>query len=297
MSPFLEKLLHAARARRSLLCVGLDPDPALLPPSLLDGQAVPDAIIAFNRAIIEATADLVCAYKPNLAFYEALGRRAFEVLAETLAVIPGDVVTIADAKRGDIGNTARMYARALFDTLGCDAVTANPYLGYDALEPFLAYQDRGVFVLCRTSNPGASDVQDLQVLAEGAAPRPLYEHVAELVNRWNERGNCGLVVGATYPRELRRVREICPHVPILIPGIGAQAGDLEAAVQAGVDASGELAVINASRSVLYASRGEDFAAAARAAARALRDAINRARRAIGSREGHDTVGNVANDNP
>ncbi len=282
MSPFLEKLRHASRVRRSLLCVGLDPDPALLPPSLLHGRAVPDAVVAFNRAIIEATADLVCAFKPNLAFYEALGRRAFEVLAETLAAIPRDVVTIADAKRGDIGNTARMYARALFETFGCDAVTANPYLGRDALEPFLAYEDRGVFILCRTSNPGAADVQDLHVVSAGEAPRPLYEHVAVLVNRWNVRGNCGLVVGATYPRELRRVREICPGMPILIPGIGAQAGDLEAAVQAGVDASGELAVINASRSVLYASRGEDFAAAARSAAQALRDAINAARRGAGT---------------
>jgi|DewCreStandDraft_1066081.scaffolds.fasta_scaffold00219_41 orotidine-5'-phosphate decarboxylase len=277
MSPFVEKLLQASRSRQSLLCVGLDPDPALLPPSVLHGRALPEAIIAFNRAVIEATADLVCAYKPNLAFYEALGRQAFAVFAETLAAIPRDIVTIADAKRGDIGNTARLYAQALYETFGCDAVTVNPYLGYDALEPFLAYSDRGVFVLCRTSNPGAADLQDLPVLPEGEPPRPLYQHIAALINRWNTHGNCGLVVGATYPSELRRVREICPNLPILIPGVGAQGGDLEAAVRAGVDANGELAVVNVARSVLYASRGDDFAPAARAAAQALRDAINAAR--------------------
>lgn len=266
---FREKLLAASRKNNSLLCVGLDTVPSLLPGPF---SPEPASVAAFNRAVVEATADLVCAYKPNLAFYEALGIAGMEALARTLEHIPKDVPVIADAKRGDIGNTARAYATAVFDVLGFDAVTVSPYLGRDALQPFLDYADRGIFVLCRTSNPGARDFQDL--LIDG---RPLYQVVAERVVQWDQHGNCGLVVGATYPQEVAIVRGIAPELPLLVPGVGAQAGDLPAAARAAVDARGELAVINSSRQVLYASRGADFAQAARQAALTLRDEINRAR--------------------
>lgn len=270
---FREKLEAAAARNGSLLCVGLDPDPARLPV---------DSVAEFNRAIVEATADLVCAYKPNVAFYEALGEEGYAALRETLAAIPPEIPTIGDAKRGDIGNTARAYARAAFDVLGFDAVTVNPYLGSDSLAPFIEREDRGVFVLCRTSNPGAADLQDLAIGGDGGG-RPLYEVVAELARGWNTRGNVGLVTGATYPEELRRVRELCPEMLLLVPGVGAQAGDLAAAVRAGLDARSGGILVNASRGVLYASTGQDFAQAAREAARALRDEIQQHRRATPAR--------------
>jgi orotidine-5'-phosphate decarboxylase len=270
---FREKLEAATARNGSLLCVGLDPDPARLPI---------DDVGEFNRAIVEATADLVCAYKPNLAFYEALGEDGYAALRETLAAIPPDIPTIADGKRGDIGNTARAYARAVFDVLGFDAVTVNPYLGGDSLEPFIEREDRGVFVLCRTSNPGAADIQDLAVASDGGS-RPLYEVLAELARGWDSRGNVGLVTGATYPEELRRVRELCPDMVLLVPGVGAQTGDLAAAVRGGVDARGGGMLVNASRGVLYASKGADFAEAAREAARALRDEIQRHREGMPAR--------------
>ena len=259
---FLEKLLQAARSNRSLLCIGLDPDPELMPK--VD-------VFQFNRAIIDATSDLVCAYKPNLAFYEALGIEGLKALERTVAYIPKGIPIIGDAKRGDIGSTARAYARALFETLGFDAATVNPYLGYDSLEPFMEYKEKGVFILCRTSNVGSADFQAL-TLTETS--RPLFELVAQRAREWNLYGNLGLVVGATYPEELRRVRQICPEMPLLIPGIGAQGGDLASAVRYGVDAKGEKAIISSSRQIIYASRGEDFAAAAREAALNLRDQIN-----------------------
>ena len=259
---FLEKLLQAARSNRSLLCIGLDPDPELMPK--VD-------VFQFNRAIIDATSDLVCAYKPNLAFYEALGIEGLKALERTVAYIPKGIPIIGDAKRGDIGSTARAYARALFETLGFDAATVNPYLGYDSLEPFIEYKEKGVFILCRTSNVGSADFQDL-TLTETSGP--LFELVAQRAREWNLYGNLGLVVGATYPEELRRVRHICPEMPLLIPGIGAQGGDLASAVRYGVDAKGEKAIISSSRQILYASRGEDFAAAAREAALDLRDQVN-----------------------
>jgi orotidine-5'-phosphate decarboxylase len=270
---FREKLEAATARNGSLLCVGLDPDPARLPV---------DDVGEFNRAIVEATADLVCAYKPNLAFYEALGEEGYAALRKTLEAIPPHIPTIADGKRGDIGNTARAYARAVFDVLGFDAVTVNPYLGGDSLEPFIEREDRGVFVLCRTSNPGAADIQDLAVASDGGS-RPLYEVLAELARDWNTRGNVGLVTGATYPEELRRVRELCPEMVLLVPGVGAQAGDLAAAVRGGVDARGGGMLVNASRGVLYASKGADFAEAAREAARALRDEIEQHRQATPAR--------------
>ncbi|MBI2305147.1 MAG: orotidine-5'-phosphate decarboxylase [Chloroflexi bacterium] len=263
---FLDRLLRASRAHGSLLCIGLDPQPALMPPV---------SVRDFNRAIVQATQDLVCAYKPNLAFYEALGREGLEALEATLAAIPSGIPIIGDAKRGDVGPSAQAYAQALFEKWGFHAATVNPYLGYDALAPFFDYTERGVFLLCRTSNPGAGDFQDLTSSPTGENPQPLFLHVARKSQEWNRHGNLGLVVGATYPEELRQVRELCPDMPLLIPGIGAQGGDLAAAVAYGVDNQGEKAIICASRSVLYASQGRDFAEAARKEAARLREAMYR----------------------
>ena len=269
---FVQSLNAVCESHRSLVCVGLDPDPARMPVS---------DVLEFNKAIIDATHDLVCAYKPNFAFYEALGIPGLQVLEGTVEYIrkcAPDAVVIADAKRGDIGNTSRAYARALFDVFGFDAATVSPYLGEDSVRPFLEYADKGIFMLCRTSNPGAKDLQDLPV---GQPPEPLYMHVARMAKRWNTHGNVCLVVGATYPEELGRVRRICPDIPILVPGVGAQAGDLAAAVRNGVDARGRLAVVNSSRGIIYASGGSDYARAARKAAESLRDSIN----AVLEREG------------
>ncbi|MEW6034935.1 MAG: orotidine-5'-phosphate decarboxylase, partial [Chloroflexota bacterium] len=253
MASFVDKLLSAARRNHSLLCIGLDPDPGLMPEV---------GVLDFNRAIIDATSDLVCAYKPNLAFYEALGVSGLDILLKTVESIPSHIPSIGDAKRGDIGNTAHRYAHALFSVLGFDAVTVNPYLGTDSLEPFLEHADKGVFILCRTSNSGSGDFQSLPC-ADGGTSQPLYLRVAQKAQEWNRRGNVGLVVGATHPKELRRVRLTCPDMPLLIPGIGAQGGDLAASVHHGVDRNGEKAIIVSSRQVLYASRGKDFAEAAR----------------------------------
>ena len=273
---FLEKLLAAERQHRSLLCVGLDPEPERLPHGL---RALPveEAIVQFCRALIEATAPYVSAFKPNLAFFEVLGPPGMTALQEVLRAIPAHIPVIADAKRGDIGNTASRYAAAIFETYGCDAVTVNPYLGYDAVAPFLAYRERGTLLLCRTSNPGARDLQDLPVQETNGQTRPLYEVVARRVQSWNEAGNCGLVVGATYPQELRAIRALCPNMPILVPGIGAQGGDLAASVPLAVDARGERAIISVSRAILYASSDADYADAAAEMARTLREQINRAR--------------------
>ena len=265
---FVDKLRRASEANQSLLCVGLDPDPRLMP--------IAD-IFEFNRAIIDATHDLVCCYKPNLAFYEAFGPPGLETLRRTLEHIPDDIAVIGDAKRGDIGNTAKAYAASLFEYYGFDAVTANPYLGGDSLAPFLAYADKGVFVLCRNSNPGAADFQLLTVSRDNGEQRPLYMEVAARCNDWNVSGNVGLVVGATYPDELRRVRRQCPDLPILLPGIGAQGGDLRASLANGLDSNGAGLIIASSRQVLYASKGNDFAQRARDAALDLRDRINECR--------------------
>jgi orotidine-5'-phosphate decarboxylase len=248
-----------------LLCVGLDPDPELMPEGL--------NLFEFNRAIIDATADLVCAYKPNIAFYEALGGEGLEALKRTREYIPADIPVIVDAKRGDIGSTSKAYARGLFDYFNFDATTASPYLGYDSLEPFIRCRDRGVFILCRTSNAGASDFQSLSCEADGSH-KLLFEVVAEKVNQWNKSGNLGLVVGATYPEELKSVRQRYPDMPLLIPGVGAQGGELSRVVRYGVDAGRQRTIINSSRQVLYASKGRDFAQAARKVAMELRDRIN-----------------------
>jgi len=225
----------------------------------------------FNKAIVDATADLVCAYKPNLAFYEALGIDGLKVLRKTIEYIPGFIPVIGDGKRGDIGNTAKAYAKALFETFGFDAATVSPYLGYDSVQPFIEYKDKGIFILCRTSNPGAMDFQSL-IDARGT---PLYEAVARKASEWDTRGNIGLVVGATYPAELKAIRQLCPEMPLLIPGIGAQGGDLASAVKNGIDARGEKAIISVSRQVLYASKGKNFAQAARQSAQGIRDDINK----------------------
>ncbi|MEW6142522.1 MAG: orotidine-5'-phosphate decarboxylase [Chloroflexota bacterium] len=259
---FLDKLASARKKNDSLLCIGLDPDPALMPQGI--------SIADFNRAIIEATGDLVCAFKPNLAFYEAMGSAGMAALEKTLKHIPADVLSIGDGKRGDIGNTSRAYAKALFDGFGFDSVTVNPYLGYDSIEPFMKYTDKGVFLLCRTSNPGGADFQNLK-LENG---QPLYEAVARKALEWNKDGNIGLVAGATNPAELRHIREICPEMPILIPGIGAQSGDLGLTVKNGVDRATIRTIITVSRQVLYASAKSDFAEAARKVALELRSQIN-----------------------
>lgn len=264
---FSEKLRAAVRANSSFLCVGLDPDPALIPQS--DARR-------FLREVIDATSGLVCAYKPNLAFFEAMGPDGMQLLLDVVRSVPAHIPVIADAKRGDVENTARFYAKALFDVYNFDAATVNAYGGRDAVEPFAEYADRGVFIWCRSSNPGAEDLQDLP-LGDG---RHLYEAVAASARQWNVRGNVGLVVGATWPEQIARVRELCPDMTLLLPGVGPQAGDLEAAVQAALDTDGGGIILNASRGVLYASSGSDYAAAASKAALDLRDRINRVREAV-----------------
>ncbi len=267
MSIFVEKVRRACDSSRSLVCVGLDPDPALMPVS---------DVYEFNRAIVDATAGVTCAYKPNLAFYEALGMKGMAALERTVTHIrraAPDALIIGDAKRGDIGPSARAYARAMFEVWGFDAVTVNAWGGSDSAEPFLEDESRGVFVWCRGSNPGSADFQDLRA-TDGRTATPVYERMALACRDWNRRGNVGLVVGATVPEQLATVRRLCPGMPLLVPGVGAQGGDLEAAVRAGVDADGRLALINSSRGIIYASRGTGFAAAAGQACRTLRDAIN-----------------------
>jgi orotidine-5'-phosphate decarboxylase len=263
-----ESIKRIIDERNSLVCVGLDTDPGRIPAHIMVGD---DPIFRFNKMIIDATADLVVAYKPNLAFYEALGIEGWKILKRTVDYIPEGVLKIGDAKRGDIGSTAEKYATALFD-LGFDAVTVNPYLGWDSIAPFVKDEKRGVFILCLTSNPSSQDFQYLTVQG-----KTIYQIIAETAVRWNEKGNCGLVVGATHPRELESIREIAPDLPFLIPGIGAQGGDLEASVNAGTDEKGGMAIINSSRGILYSSSGSDFAEAARKQAVKLRDAINMAR--------------------
>ena len=266
---FSATLNAAWAARNSLLCVGLDPDPGKFPPHLSGRH---DAIFEFCKGIVDATADLVCSFKPQIAYFAA--RHAEDQLAALIdhihAAHPG-IPVILDAKRGDIGSTAEQYAVEAFERYKADAVTVNPYMGRDSVEPWLAYADKGVILLCRTSNPGGSDFQFLDVGGE-----KLYERVARLVaEEWNTTGQCALVVGATFPEEIARVRQIVGDLPLLVPGIGAQGGDIEATVKAGKTANGAGLMINSSRAILYAGKGEDYAAAARKVALETRDAINR----------------------
>jgi len=270
---FIRKLRNATQKNSSLLCVGLDPDPEFMP----DGVSV----FEFGKAIIEATSDLVCAYKLNLAFYEVLEVEGIEALKHTIKCVPEYVPVIGDAKLGDIGNTAKAYAKTIFSTFNFDAATVSPYLGFDSIEPFIQYRDKGVFILCRTSNPGAVDFQSLRCETEmlfhfdmERRQRPLFEIVAEKANQWNFNGNIGLVIGATYPEELRLMRQSYPEMPLLIPGIGAQGGELPSAVRYGVTTKREKAIISSSRQIIYASREKDFAEAARRVASSLRDQIN-----------------------
>lgn len=270
---FLSKLADASRARDSIVCIGLDPEPDRIPGHLGSG---PQAALRFLRRIISATSDLACAYKPNLAFFEQYGSAGMDLLGLTLQVIPDDVPVILDAKRGDVPNTSAAYAEALFGRWRADAATVAPYLGLDSIAPFC---DRGyVLVLARTSNPGAADLQDLEV--EG---RPLFEQVVTRAVERFPAERCGFVVGSTWPREARRIRELAPDRLFLLPGVGAQGGDVAEAVRAAADATGGSVLPSASRSVLFASSGTDFEQAAAAAATELRDAANQARLALGRR--------------
>ncbi len=271
---FIEDLQRAWQRHDSLLCVGLDPEPDRLP-ACLHGRD--DALLAFCMAIVDATADLVCAFKPQIAHFAAARAEAqLEALIAHIHVRHPGIPVILDAKRGDIGSTARHYAHEAYERYRADAVTLNPYLGGDALAPFLERADKGAILLCRTSNPGARDLQDLLV-----QDRPLYQHVAMHAARdWNQHGNCALVVGATYPQELAAVRAIVGMMPLLVPGVGAQGGDVTAVMANGATADGRGLIINSSRAILYAGAGEDYAAAARQAALATRTQINAARACV-----------------
>jgi orotidine-5'-phosphate decarboxylase len=270
---FINKLSAAWTANNSLLCVGLDPDLAKLPAELRD---LPDGITTFCTRIIDATADLACAFKPQIAYFGALGaEKQLEDICRYVRENYPHIPLILDAKRGDIGATATQYAREAFERYGADAVTVNPYMGEDSLDPYLAWKDRGVIILCRTSNPGGSDLQFLDT--DGV---PLYQRVARLVaEKWNKNGQCALVVGATFPEELAQVRAIVGDMPLLVPGIGAQGGDIAATVGAGQTANGMGMMISSSRAIIYATpqAGEDFADAARRVAIETRDAINQHR--------------------
>ena len=267
---FRARLDTCATANDSFLCVGLDPVADKMPHHLKGN------VLEFTKAIVDATADLVCCYKPNFAFYGSLGETGWHILRATMEHIPASVPVIVDAKVGDIGSTAERYAHMFFSEIGADALTVNPYMGHDAVEPFLAYGDRGIFLLCLTSNTGAEDLETVSV--DGG--RPLYERVAEKAGEWNTRGNIGLVVGATRADSIRSLRDIAPDLPFLIPGVGAQGGDLESAVSQAQLACGGGIIINASRSVIYASDGADFQEAARSAAESLRGDIAAARRQL-----------------
>ena len=257
---FNEKLQNAWQQNNSLVCVGLDPDIERFPRGI---ERSAEGIFEFNRSIVDATHDLVCAFKPQIAYFAALS--AEDVLEQTITYIKEnypDIPVILDAKRGDIGSSAEQYAKEAFLRYDADAVTVNPYLGMDAVQPFLDYRDRGVIILCRTSNHGARDLQDLKVDGE-----PLFKKLASLVStEWNHYGNCALVVGATWPEQLAEVRQIVGDMPILVPGIGAQGGDVEKVITAGKTSEGTGLIVSASRSVLYASSGTDFVDAARTAA-------------------------------
>lgn len=273
---FVEKLVTAQQRNNSWLCVGLDVALARMPLPL---KKMDDPMLPFAREIIDATRDLVCAFKPNLGFFLAEGAAGIAALERLIRYIPSDVPVILDAKFGDIGSTAEQYARAAFEAFGADAVTLSPYVGSDAIQPFLAFADKGAFVLARTSNPGASEFQNLLVENRESSTQPrsaLYEVVVRKATGWHRQGKgaCGLVVGATYPQELEHIRALAPDLPFLVPGVGAQGGDLAAAVKYGPASGGVGPVISASRAILYASNREDYAGAARAAAVQVRDQIN-----------------------
>ncbi len=269
MRSFMDRVQTRWQHADTLVCVGLDPEPAKFPSKFAHD---PDAIFNFCRDIIDATAPYVCAFKPQIAHFAAAhAEEALRMLIMHIGFRYPDIPVILDSKRGDIGSTAQHYASEAFDRYCADAVTVNPYLGRDSVQPFLDRADKGVVILCRTSNPGAGDLQDMVV-----GGRPLYQHVAEKIARdWNDNGNCALVVGATWPEQLRDVRALVGDVPFLVPGIGAQGGDVEAVVRNAKTADGTGLIISSSRAILYASNDNDYAVAAADAARALRDGINR----------------------
>jgi len=270
---FKKKLDKIIAKSNSLLSIGLDPELSKIPKSLL---SLEDPLFQFNKAIIDATFDLVCVYKPNTAFYEAYGIEGIESLKKTIEYIKTsypEIPIIADAKRADIGRTSEKYAKSVFDYFGCDAVTVNPYLGLDSIEPFLKYEDKGIIVLCRTSNPSASDFQDLMI-----GNNPLYIHVAKKVVEWDKKyHNCLMVVGATWPEQLKEIRKIAPGMFFLVPGIGSQGGDLKKTLHYGLTNSRSGLIIHSSSAIIYASSENDFAQKAREAAKTLRDEINKER--------------------
>jgi orotidine-5'-phosphate decarboxylase len=294
---FKQKLIDASRKNSSWLCVGLDPDPAKIPDAQKKGAK---AVLKFSRTVIEATSDLVCAYKPNAAFYESMGAEGWEILKKTVDSVPGNIPVILDFKRGDIGNTAAMYARSAFEHFRVDAVTVSPLLGRDSVDPFIEYKDKGVFILCLTSNPSSEDFQKKLLLLEDppepglmtpqskartfaeffrASTSTLYSYIARLACEWNIDGNIGLVVGATAPAELEEIRKsVGDGMPILIPGVGAQGGDLEKSVIFGSDSDGELAIINVTRGIIYSwtearSVGDEVSAAAATYRNRIREAV------------------------
>ncbi|MFQ5677572.1 MAG: orotidine-5'-phosphate decarboxylase [bacterium] len=273
---FLHRFQEVTEKQNSLLCIGLDPDRRRLPESI---KSAPDPLFKFCSEIIESTKHAAAAFKPNFAFFEAEGSRGWAALEKLVEIIPDNIIKLADAKRGDIGSTSEMYARAILQTLGFDALTVNPYLGHDAVAPFLQWPEKGAIILGVTSNPGSKDFQHLQVEAG-----PVYKTVIrEVTQNWNSKQNCGLVVGATNPDELKEVRRLAPDLPFLIPGIGAQGGDLGASVEYGTDSSGGLALLAASRSIIYKSSGSDFAEAAGREAERLNHEINEIRRSLAER--------------
>ncbi|MEE9169084.1 MAG: orotidine-5'-phosphate decarboxylase [bacterium] len=264
---FNERLRTICLEKGSLLAIGLDPDVDKIPAFLNEFES---PVLEFNKSIINATSDLVCAYKLNLAFYEQFGISGWRSLKKTIELIPDDVLVILDGKRADIGNTSEKYARSMFDELNSDAVTVNPYMGSDSIAPFIRDESKGAFVLCLTSNPGARDFQFLPVDGQY-----LFEKIAQKAIEWNKQDNVGLVVGATQAQNMKQVRRIAPNLPFLIPGVGAQGGDLETAVAAGRDNEGAGMVIPLSRTILYKSSDTDFASRSREAALGIRDKINR----------------------
>jgi len=271
---FLDMLRDAATRNDSMLCVGLDPEPTRFP-AQLQGNAA--KIYDFCAAIVDATADLACAFKPQIAYFAAhRAEDQLERLMQHMRANAPHVPVILDAKRGDIGSTAEQYAKEAFERYGADSVTLSPFMGFDSISPYLAYHGKSAFLLCRTSNPGGDDLQ-ARTLADVPDQPRMFEHIAALSQGpWNTNGQLGLVVGATRPQEIERVRELAPTLPLLIPGVGAQGGDAVATVRAGLRENGPI-IVNSSRAILYASQGDDFAAAARAAAQATRDTLNAAR--------------------
>ncbi|MCG8606219.1 orotidine-5'-phosphate decarboxylase [bacterium] len=269
---FSDRLTETCQRQNSLLCIGLDPDVHKLPASL---RAEPKPLFKFCAEIVESTKHTAAAYKPNLAFFEAEGSAGWAQLEKLLETIPSGILTIADGKRGDIGSSSEMYARSILRKLDCDAVTVNPYMGRDSVEPFLQWPEKGAFILCLTSNPGA---QNFQHFNNGR--QTLYENVIAQVQSWNSSRNCGLVVGATHPEEARAIRSTARHLPFLVPGVGTQGGDLDSAVRNATSDTGGMALFNSSRGIIYKSNGADFADAAAKAAEELRDQINQIRFSI-----------------